>query len=66
MATRNLNVKATNKAELTKRWGFSPIGYSPSDVLYIRCNAKGHIKWDTSPVYQAYELVGRKVTVIKS
>lgn len=64
MAQRNLNVKTTNKAELTKQWGIIPLGYSPSETLYIRCNAKGQVNWDKAPVYQAHELVERKVTIL--
>ena len=54
---KTLNVKKTNIHELEKHWGFKPPVMDP--VLYIRCNVKGSVNWEKSPVYTYQELLER-------
>lgn len=63
---RIMNVVKTSYEELEKQWGFFP-HYPPQNPakvfvrheLYIRCNVKGKVNWDLSPVYTKQELEER-------
>ena len=55
---RTLNVKATTKYEVEKKWGFT-LPWMLSKELYIRCNAKGEVNWDKAPIISAEKLVKR-------
>lgn len=60
-----LNVKHTNMAEVMKEWDFRPvlpIKYYYG-VIFIRCNAKGEVKWHKAPLYHIDELKGRKIVI---
>ena len=62
---RTLNVKKTSALELAEKWGdptLIPLLWHRVE-LYIRCNAKGEVKWETSLVYRASELFNRKIAV---
>jgi hypothetical protein len=54
---RTLNVKKTTKKEVMSEWGFAPL--KRSDILFVRCNSKGEIKWDIAPIYEPIELLER-------
>ena len=52
---KTLNVKRTSLTELRLRWG------DAANILvirpyWIRCNAKGAVKWNTAPIYTMREL----------
>jgi hypothetical protein len=53
-----LNVKKTSKTEVQEKWNL-PLPYHWSNILYIRCNAKGEVNWDKALVYQPEELIER-------
>ena len=56
---RKLNVKETSFAEVSNNWGFNPPIAWRKKRLYIRCNSKGIVNWDSAPVWFADDLVDR-------
>jgi hypothetical protein len=62
---RTLNVKVTNIAEMTEKWGFLP----PTpfrDILmpiYVRCNCRGEVNWEKTYLYCHMDLVGRVIRI---
>lgn len=55
---RTLNVKRTNNREIAKMWEYD---FNPSlhGELFVRCNAKGVVKWETTLVFNLEELLQR-------
>ena len=55
-----LNVMRITPDILAAKWKVRlPLPWCREAFLYIRCNAKGQIKWDSAPVYFLYELQRR-------
>lgn len=62
---KKLNVKRTTLFEIVKHWGDGLPRKWLNTTLFIRCNAKGIINWEKSPVYECEELIQRdNVTII--
>lgn len=55
---KTLNVKRTNRDEISKQWGFEYYG-STVEPLFIRCNAKGAVNWEVAPIYRLSQLIKR-------
>ena len=55
---RILNVKKVTKRELQTNWEVTLPAHWPS-ILFVRCNSKGEVKWDSTLAYQPTELVLR-------
>ncbi len=53
---RLLNVKAIKKSELEEKWGEKVPSHWVQDGVFIRCNAKGEVKWHTASIYSLDEL----------
>jgi hypothetical protein len=60
---RTLYVKATTWDKVSKEWGFNPASEYFNVELFVRCNVKGEINWETSPIYKASELINKKVVI---
>jgi hypothetical protein len=60
---RILYVTRTHVWELKREWDCPSMdveqSFNGEDCLYIRCNKKGEVKWETAPVYKYWELIER-------
>lgn len=62
---RTLNVKLTSLEEITLKWGFTP----PTpfrDItmpIYVTCNAKGEVKWETTRLLCHMDLIGKIIRI---
>ena len=57
--TRTLNIKKVTNKELSKQWGIPEQFLPYGAMLYVRCNTKGIVNWDTTLVYNVSELICR-------
>ena len=63
---KRLHVKETSVREIRSKWGDCIPKKWLGELLFIRCNAKGVINWEKSPVYSAEELIEKdNVKIIK-
>lgn len=56
-----LHVKQTNNKQLLEKWGFNP---AYKGDIYIRCNKKGVVNYNSAPVYSLCELLLRGNVVL--
>lgn len=59
MMKRLLNVKRTSNSEIADKWELDFRPFQSRQELFVRCNAKGVVKWDTALVYTLDELLKR-------
>jgi len=55
---RTLNVKMVTVEEIERNWK-TPLPSNWSSPMYVRCNAKGAVKWENTNVYTLHELILR-------
>jgi len=54
-----LNVKSTNKEEIEEVWQLPLPENLNNKELFIRCDSKGSVNWESAPVYTKEELEER-------
>ncbi len=62
---RTLHVKVTTRSEVAQNWGFPPMTalMEITMPLYIRCNVKGEVNWDSAPLYNHMDLIGKLIVI---
>jgi hypothetical protein len=56
---KNLNVKPVTQKELEQKWSVKLPASFYLRELFIRCNKKGEVNWEVTPVYTKEELEKR-------
>jgi len=58
---RTLNVLEISARHLEVKWNTPvPMLWHAHRLVYVRCNSKGKVDWETTNAYLKYELKGRK------
>lgn len=61
--TRNIYVKQATVTEITIHWKFRPMKRN-GDLMYVKCNKKGEVNWETTSVYNHRELIEKNNIII--